>query len=863
MRKTIFFIALMMICLSLFAQEMNEMIILKQAERRTDQIIDQSHKDANRMICAGILIITDLDGLTFQSNMGVVGMDYNPGRYMVFVSEGERVLDIYKTGFKPLEIILSEYGIYGLKSGHVYQLEVTAKNKSQDINVFIKTNPENATIIWDGESKGTNGIFKSNAGAHRLRIEMQGYESIDQDIQVSDKQFSFEYNLKKEEMIPLVISTTPKGATVYIDQVRIPQTTPFSKFYPKGKYDLKIEKDKYVTHQGTIQVNAPKTEQSYTLTPDFGQLSISSLNQSSLEIYINGKPTVYRTPAVIDSLAPNTYQIHAQNDTWMTDVKTIDLQRNKKEIISLQAFRTVGDIKISSEPSGLPIYMNNRLTDNTTPYTFKDLIPSEYSFYVKSATYDSAPQTIKLEKGKTEILTFKAERQVADLLINSTPENGMTVYLNNQKQEKSTPCTIKDLKPGTYTVELRGQYYQSQTKQAELIKGVNQTLSFIMDNNYGQLSIETDAQAQIEINGTDYGTQRRFKFEPQLLDIKISRNKAQTITESVILKNGDNVTKKLYPALSKGSIQVELYPTDASVELSGDAGEKYNSTGMKIFEGIPVGTYTLLVKKTGYKSHRETITLKLNETLARTITLKEGKDVPDNFVLVEGGTFQMGSTNGESDEKPLHSVTLSSFYIGKYEVTQKEWQAVMGSNPSNFKGDKRPVEKISWYDAVEFCNKLSQKEGLTPAYTINGTNVTCNWQADGYRLPTEAEWEFAARGGNKSKGYTYSGSNNLDEVGWYYSNSGSETKEVGTKKANELGIYDMSGNVWEWCWDWKDSYPSSSQMNPKGASSGSNRVNRGGSWSDGDYNCRVARRGHNYPGNSSISLGFRLSRTIR
>ncbi|MBP7564165.1 MAG: formylglycine-generating enzyme family protein, partial [Candidatus Cloacimonetes bacterium] len=197
------------------------------------------------------------------------------------------------------------------------------------------------------------------------------------------------------------------------------------------------------------------------------------------------------------------------------------------------------------------------------------------------------------------------------------------------------------------------------------------------------------------------------------------------------------------------------------------------------------------------------------------------------MVKVEGGTFQMGSTNGESDEKPVHSVTVSSFFIGKYEVTQKEWQAVMGDNPSHFKGDNKPVEQVTWYQTVEFCNKLSQKEDLTPAYAINGTSVSCNWNADGYRLPSEAEWEFAARGGKLSKDYTYSGSNNLDEVGWYSSNS-DDTHEVGTKKANELGIYDMSGNVWEWCWDLYDSYTSSAQTNPRGASSGSGRVGRGG-----------------------------------
>jgi len=232
------------------------------------------------------------------------------------------------------------------------------------------------------------------------------------------------------------------------------------------------------------------------------------------------------------------------------------------------------------------------------------------------------------------------------------------------------------------------------------------------------------------------------------------------------------------------------------------------------------------------------------------------------FIFVKGGTFRMGSTNGNYDEKPVHSVTVSDFCISQYEVTQKEWQEIMGTNPSKFKGDNLPVENVSWYDAVAYCNALSTAEGLTPCYSGSGTNIACDWNANGYRLPTEAEWEFAARGGSTGSPTTYAGSNNIDEVAWYDGNSGSKTHDVGTKKPNELGIYDMSGNVREWCWDWYGDYSSGSQSNPRGASSGSYRVLRGGSWDYcADY-CRVANRYYGCPDYSYNNYGFRLLRSV-
>jgi formylglycine-generating enzyme required for sulfatase activity len=213
------------------------------------------------------------------------------------------------------------------------------------------------------------------------------------------------------------------------------------------------------------------------------------------------------------------------------------------------------------------------------------------------------------------------------------------------------------------------------------------------------------------------------------------------------------------------------------------------------------------------------------------------------LIAVEGGTFTMGCTDGEDyeNEFPAHQVTLRSFKIAKYTVTQQQWEAVMGTKPSHFKGADLPVEMVSWHDAQEFITKLN---------SVTGKN---------YRLPTEAEWEYAARGGNKSNGYKYSGSNDIDAVAWYKRNSRTTTHDVGTKAPNELGIYDMSGNVFEWCSDWFGNYTEAPRTNPPGADSGTTRVTRGGDFVNFDaYSCRVSFRAHIPPGSAGATGGFRL-----
>jgi formylglycine-generating enzyme required for sulfatase activity len=247
------------------------------------------------------------------------------------------------------------------------------------------------------------------------------------------------------------------------------------------------------------------------------------------------------------------------------------------------------------------------------------------------------------------------------------------------------------------------------------------------------------------------------------------------------------------------------------------------------------------------------------------------------MVHISGGTFNMGSPANEANrnnDEARHQVTVTSFYMSKYIVTQEEYEAIMGTNPSRFRqeGVKTPVENVSWFDAVEFCNRLSESEGLTPVYTITGTGndrtVTWNRDGNGYRLPTEAEWEYACRAETTTTFNTGNNINtaqaNYDGTSPYNNNPAGlymrRTKPVGNFEANAWGLYDMHGNVWEWSWDWYGNYITTAQTDPIGPASGTYRLLRGGSWFDGGRNIRSAVRFSYYPGNRNYFFSFRIVR---
>ena len=324
-----------------------------------------------------------------------------------------------------------------------------------------------------------------------------------------------------------------------------------------------------------------------------------------------------------------------------------------------------------------------------------------------------------------------------------------------------------------------------------------------------------------------------------------------------------------FDALSaiQGNLSVHFKPFGSDVYVDGvKVGQS-----PRVFNGVLVGNHNVEIRKSGYSTSRQTVMISEGQTASisgsltssasssnanvlssgssslsdNTLTIPVKNGINIEMVKVEAGSFNMGATPEMKSpyevEKPVHRVTLTNnYYIGKYEVTQALWQAVMGSNPSHFKGDALPVEQVSWKDCQKFITKLNR---------LTGKN---------FRLPTEAEWEYAARGGNKSRGYRYSGSNTIDDVAWYENDALSQTHPVGTKQPNELEIYDMTGNVMEWCQDWYGSYSSSPQVNPTGAASGSYRVVRGGGWSDSARDCRTSDRDFISPGGRSSDLGLRL-----
>ncbi len=795
------FFVLVLLVTSVYAQApksgMSEMRIVGMAEYHPEELIDYDVKDANGDVAAGLIIETDLVGLAYDANLGMVKMNHSPGRDFLFLQYKEREVKILLSGYAPLQVILKKYGI-SLEKGRSWLIKLTADKKSELISTVISTTPPGATVFIDGENKGQIKTTTLKDGEHDLRIELEGYVPISAKIAVSLNNALFEYKLEEKQPVPVTINSTPAGAKIYIDNAEKGLTN-YSLFLFPGEYDLKLSFAGYLDTAAKIKVTE-KGENSFStnLIKNEGTL-ILVLEPKTAVVEIN-KKMQNKTDEL--GLAPGDYQLTVSKDGYYPVTELIKIKRNEQTKRSISLKEITGNLQLSISPSDADVELLKGTYRNNWKGAklLKGISIGSYALTAKKVGYLANTVTIKIEENKTaEVNEILKLIEVADAKVNANPTTvtGVETVVDagatgEQLARQQHPELFKPRDEFESSAE-----YNARTVQArELTEKFDKNIS---DNAARAKQAKIEASTK-ELNGY--------------------------YIENIGAYNPDNETFPLQIKGQKGTITV---PKASARNFK----ESYASATVK-----------------GHSKLNSTLTREVLSLVTvidpNTSAVYDFKQFLGNMVFVEGGTFRMGNDDEGSDERPIHSVTIGDFYIGKYEVTQIEWQTIMGVNPSKFVGLSRPVENISWNGIQEFLEKLNARTGKH------------------YRLPTEAEWEYAARGGSHGQNYKFSGSNDVDDVAWYYDNSDDETHEVGLKKPNELGLYDMCGNVWEWCQDLHDEnyYSNSPIENPQGASLGNHRILRGGSWfGEDDNKCRSTFRGWNTPDISSSNYGFRLAIT--
>jgi len=539
------------------------------------------------------------------------------------------------------------------------------------------------------------------------------------------------------------------------------------------------------------------------------------------------------------TLSEGVHSLWIEKSGYQTVTTDIDVSRHsiafryKLSAIELKA------VTISSDPTGAEIIIDGVSKGKTNKGLF--LFPGTYALQLVSAGYLDLETMLTVSQDADQKYPYKLIRNIAEVEIVLSPPDA-NVYLNDQLMKPGK----NQIAPGAYKVIVSKSGWLSETDVFTI--GLNEKIrkSYTLVKNSGSLNLLVEpSDARVLINKEEMTKKNKIELSPGQYKIELSREGYDPQDEMILIERGETISRNYKLTQQQGSLQFLVEPVEASVELHYNGNFQQKWEGIKIHSGIPVGEYSLKVKMNGYKTREEKFSLGKGEIKVIEINLEKGSDIafPD-VVFVKGGWFNMGSNENIDNEKPIHRVWLDDFFIGKFEVTQKEWYDLMGSNPSYFKGENLPVEQVSWVEAQEFINRLNSKTGMQ------------------FRLPTEAEWEYAARGGNQSKRYQHSGNDILGEVGWYEHNSSNQTWPVGRKKPNELGIYDMSGNVWEWCSDLfsPDYYKSSPEMNPKGPNSGTTKVVRGGSWRVRSNSCTVSFRFDYSPLERRNAIGFRVVR---
>ena len=516
-----------------------------------------------------------------------------------------------------------------------------------------------------------------------------------------------------------------------------------------------------------------------------------------------------------------------------------------KSVTLLPAFGYV-QVAGAGAAQGARVLLDNTPV-GTVPFRSERIASGRHNLKVVKPMYKPWEQVVEIADGQTLELSPQLSADFARLTLQTAAE--ADIYVNGEKKGRGS--WTGELGSGQYLLECKQAHHRSTRRELAVTADLSgQTVELEAPAAItGSLDINsTPADADVYIDGRKAGQTPLFLAKHIIGEHDVRITKAGYADYAGRVAVAEKQTATLSATLRNG-MAVQLLPTNPVRTLRVD-GQAVSDPSQPLT--LTIGSHVVDVEGLEGEQAQQQVSVVASESVQRIEIRVPSKAVREFTVkgvkftmrLVEAGTFQMGGTpeqeNPASDEK-VHTVTLTrDYYLGATEVTQALWEAVTGENPSGFKGSNRPVEQVSWDDCQRFINALNLATG------------------EQFRLPTEAEWEYAARGGSKSRGTQYSGSAKIGDVAWYKENAGGTTHDVGTKQANELGLYDMSGNVWEWCRDWYGSYPAGSVTDPAGPTTGSIRVFRGGRWADGAGYCRSAVRIWGGPGSRNNYLGLRL-----
>ena len=576
--------------------------------------------------------------------------------------------------------------------------------------------------------------------------------------------------------------------------------------------------------------------------------------QSNTDIVRQEVAQYFDNVLILEMTAKPVTRFYVQSpDYGQSNEVTLNLEGDCEYELEARLNQTFS-IAINSNVEGAEVYIDNRYmarTDANHKATISEVTIGNHTLKL---VYGNADYEQQIVVNKNSILFTQnvniaaAESQFVVFVVE--PKSAV-VTIDNQPYSLTDGAMRVVLAPGTYNYTVAAAGYHAQSGSFTVAgKKVEKSVNLAADS--ASVTLTAPDNAEIWINGEKVGTgtwHGTLNSGAYIFETRKDGHRSSRLSQKITSATASQSYTLPAPTPMYGSIMVDGSPLTADISIDG----KHMGTMPLKVGNILVGNHTLTISKKGYTDHKQTVTIIEGQTANINVTLKKGGANANiagfDMVFVEGGTFTMGATaeqgeDADSDEKPMHSVTVSDFYIGKYEVTQAQWKDIMGTNPSYHKGNKLPVGSVNWNDVQEFIKRLNAKTGKK------------------FRLPTEAEWEYAARGGNQSKGYKYSGSNNVDDVAWYINNSSTKTHPVGEKSPNELGIYDMSGNVQEWCQDWYGRYNISSLTNPIGPSSGVHGVLHGGAYASGAKSCRVSCRCNGYRDGRGDYSGFRLALSV-